>query len=91
MKRFFDAFVELVFWIAVFASPFLLSVAIGAIIYFTHEKLLWLSIVIFLMGIIAGVFFAERIRKKYGCARYIARIIGTSDVPDEINDNNKIG
>lgn len=76
MKKIFEILIEVIYWIAIFASPVLLSLFIGIVICINNEKLLWLSICICSIGIIFGIFLAERIRKKYGCARYIARILG---------------
>jgi hypothetical protein len=74
MKKVFDMLTELIFWIAIFASPFLLSVAIGTLICISNESLLWLSIIIVTIGFFAGLFLAERIRKKYGCSNYMSKI-----------------
>jgi hypothetical protein len=94
MKKVFEVFVEIIYWIAIFASPFLLSLAIGVGIYFSNEKLLWLSIVIVSIGFLLGIYFAERVRRKVGCARFIARILATPDYwpdeyPKEIDARNK--
>ena len=74
MKKAFDLFIELIFWIAIFASPFLVCVAIATIIYSSNESLWWLSIIIAAIGIAAGIFVAEKVRKKYGCENFISKI-----------------
>ena len=74
MKKAVDTFIEFIFWIAIFASPFLFCALIGLIIYSSNENLLWLSIIISATGFISGTFLAENIRKKYGCANYISKI-----------------
>jgi hypothetical protein len=74
MKKAFDIFVESIFWMAIFASPFLLSVAIGIIIYISNKNLLWILIAISLIGFFAGIFLAEKIRKKCGCTNYMSKI-----------------
>ena len=74
MKKVFDILTELIFWIAVFASPFLLGVVIGTLIYIPNESLLWLSIIIVAIGFFTGLFIAEKIRKKYGCSNYMSKI-----------------
>ncbi len=68
MKKVFDILTELIFWIAIFASSFLLGVGIGTLIYISDESLSWLSIIIVAIGFLTGLFFAERIRKKYDCS-----------------------
>ena len=74
MKKVFDLLIESIFWLAIFASPFLVSFAIGTIIYISNESLLWLSIAILVIGFIAGIFFAEKIRRKHGCENYISKL-----------------
>ena len=32
------------------------------------------------VGLILGIVIAERIRRKYGCSRYLSRIISTPDI-----------
>ena len=84
MNKLFSFFIELVFWIAIFLSPTLISGAIAFIIYINNNNLYWLSIAIGILGVSGGVLFAERIRIKYGCSRYISRILATPDIwPDE--------
>jgi len=74
MKKVFNAFIEFVFWLAIFASPFLACFAIAAIIYASHENLKLISIAIIIIGFISGILLAEKIRKKYGCSNYISKI-----------------
>ena len=79
MRRLFDIFVELIFWLAIFASPLLLAIAIGLIIYISHEELWWLAILICSIGFVIGIFAAERIRRKYGCAAYLGSLFSSKD------------
>jgi hypothetical protein len=32
------------------------------------------------LGVIIGIIFAERVRRKYGCTQYMPRLISTSDI-----------
>ena len=74
MRKVFDIFVEFIFWIAIFASPFLLSIAIGLFVYIHNKNLLWVLFLISSIGFITGVFIAEKIRRKYGCTIYMSKI-----------------
>jgi len=70
--------------VAIFASPFLIGAIIGVSIYIANQNLLWLSVTIVSIAAVIGIVFAERIRKKYGCSRYMSKIIATPDIwPDE--------
>ena len=55
MRRLFDIFVELIFWLAIFASPLVFAAAIGLIIYISHEELKWLAILICSIGFLFGI------------------------------------
>jgi len=74
MKKIFNTFVEFIFWVAIFGSPFLTCFAVATIIYSSHENLRFLSIAIIIIGFIGGILLAEKIRKKYGCSNYISKI-----------------
>jgi len=74
MRKVFKTFIELIFWLAIFASPFLLSLAIAAIVYFSNQKLFWLSIFISSTGFLMGIFIAEKIRRKQGCSNFISEL-----------------
>ena len=83
MQKIFHTIVELVYWLAIFLSPFLFGVVAALIIYIENTSLLWLSIVIGAVGTLVGIIFAERTRRKYGCASYMARILGSGNETKE--------
>lgn len=84
MQRVFHFIIEFFSWLSIFISPFLIGVLVGVFIYIANQSLLWLSIGIVIIAVVIGIVFAERIRKKYGCSRFMSRIIATPDIwPDE--------
>ncbi|MCB0716652.1 MAG: hypothetical protein KDC06_11650 [Chitinophagaceae bacterium] len=84
MQKIFHALIEVFYWVTIFLSPFIIGAGIGLVIYIKNENLSWLSIMIASIGAIIGGMVAERIRKKYGCSRYVGRILATPDIwPDE--------
>lgn len=80
MKKVFHVVLEVVSWIAIFLSPFLLFGAIASFVYFSDEKNSWLSITFLSVGSFLGIFWAERIRNRYGCTEYMGRILATPDL-----------
>jgi hypothetical protein len=80
MNRIFQGVIEIIFWIAILCSPLLIGIAIAFIIYISSPKLEWLSIAIVSLGFVTGILFAEKIRRKYGCTRYMSRLISTPDI-----------
>jgi hypothetical protein len=71
---------ELYYWLRIFLSPFILLNALGIYIYWSNEKLWWLSILIGLLGCVLGLYFAERIRKRLGTSQFMSEIHHTDDV-----------
>ena len=80
--------VEVGFWLRVFASPFLLFGVGAGLVAIYDEKLKGLSIFILILGGIAGIVFAEYVRRKYGCSNYFSRLISIPDI-EETTDNSE--
>jgi uncharacterized membrane protein YfcA len=80
MSRILAFFIESIFWLQIFLCPVIISAGIGFLIISNWQDLLPLAAFILLIGIVAGILIAERIRKKYGCSRYLSRIISTPDI-----------
>jgi hypothetical protein len=79
--RIFDIAIEMIYWVLIAASPFLFSCLIAGIIFFADQGLVWLSMLIVAIGLILG---------KYGCARYVAKILATPDIwPDDLPEESK--
>jgi positive regulator of sigma E activity len=80
MNKIFFGVIEIIFWIAIFLSPLLIGIAIAFIIFLNATKLEWLSIIFISLGFVTGIIFAERVRRKYGCTRYMSRLLATPDI-----------
>jgi hypothetical protein len=80
MNKTFHGVIEIIFWVAIFCSPLLVGIAIAFVIYINSPKLEWLSIIIVSLGFVIGIVFAERVRRKYGCTRFMSRLIATPDI-----------
>lgn len=92
MQRVLKFLTESVFWIQVFISPFILFSIVGVVVYVYQPKLLWLSALLLLLGIVVGIIWAERVRKRAGTSRYIGRIRETPDIwPTDYSNNTKEG
>ena len=91
MRRVFEFFIESIFWLQIFLCPLLAGFGAAFLVYNYRPALLPLSIFFVLTGFVFGIVLAERIRKKYGCSRYLSRIFATPDiwpVDDEPLDKN---
>jgi hypothetical protein len=80
MNKIFHCIIEIIFWVAVFSSPLLIGIAIAFVIDISSQKLVWLSIIIVSLGFVLGIVFAELVRRKYGCTRFMSRLIATPDI-----------
>lgn len=87
-KSLFDLFTELVGWLQVFASPFLIGLLIGAIIYFTKPNSLRFIIAISIVtaGLITGIVWATMVWKKRGTIHFMSKTMATP----ELNKNEDL-
>lgn len=84
MNKLFEITIEIIFWFLIFLSPVIATILLSAIIYFYVWSNPIFTIVIMALGIITGIWWAERIRRKFGCTRYMGKILATPDIgPDE--------
>jgi hypothetical protein len=58
----------------------MIGAAVAFIIYINEPNLQWLSITIIGLGFVMGLVFAERVRRKYGCTKFMSRLISTPDL-----------
>ena len=74
MSKLTAAFVEAVYWFLIFLSPTIVAVIISAFIYFSNTDNYIIALAVLGIGVISGIFLAERIRRKYGCSNFMGRI-----------------
>lgn len=77
--------IEFIFWIQIFLAPVILFAIIAFFIFVSNEEYFILSIIILLAGCALGIWCAEWIRKKYGCSKYIGRLLGTPELENKKN------
>jgi hypothetical protein len=80
--NFIEKIVFFLGWIRIVCSPLLLSVIIGYCLYQKYDgtKGIVLGITTVALGLIAGVIWAERVRKKYGSMNYLGKINGSPEL-----------
>ena len=80
-----EKLVNILGWLQIFISPVLISIIIGVVVYFSFDKSLLgliFGISILILGIIVGIFFAERVRKRIGIDYFNAQIMATPDIKE---------
>jgi len=83
--KLFEWLVRLIFWLQAFIAPLLLFGVIAIIIYVKTERGL-IPILTIGVGILAGIFFAEYVRRKYGLENFFGRIYRSNDLGNKTNE-----
>lgn len=76
----FMFFINLLYWISLFLVPVVLLGGIGLWLFIQSNENLIFSIFMLFFSIVAGVLFAEYIRKKYGLDNFFGRTLATPDI-----------
>lgn len=79
--RIFELIMESIGWLQIVASPLLMGLIVGAIIYFpnpTATKLV-LGIIVATLGLVIGVIWAIKQWKGKGTTWFMARIMATPE------------
>lgn len=88
-KNYFEIFTEIIGWIQIFLSPFLVGIIIGSIIYLIHQSILTTIIGLFfvLLGLFFGIILANRkYRSKEGTIHFLSRTMASPEL-DKNNEN----
>jgi hypothetical protein len=78
--KFFEFFVNAIFWFWAFIAPILAFGLIGLWIYSKSEKNLPILIILLILGAIVGVIVAEKIRRKVGLSHFFSRTMASPDL-----------
>jgi hypothetical protein len=82
--RLFEFLSELVGWLQIVASPFLIGAAVGAVIYFTDPTALRLGIGIAVaaVGLVIGIIWATITWRRRGTMSFLSRTMATPELDD---------
>ena len=86
MKKILSPIIEAIAWLQLFICPIIIGGLIALFIYSKEQRLLWLAVTVMLVAFVAGILFAERTRKKYGCSRFLSKILSTDDQQEDIGN-----
>ena len=75
-----------IFWLWAFIVPAGILAFLGWIIYQNKPENLPYFILSIILGVAAGIYFAESIRKKYGLVHFFSRINASSELDDNPNE-----
>lgn len=89
MKNFFELITESIGWLQIVASPFLIGIIIGALIYFPNPSsiTLILGIIVAILGLFLGIMWANKEWKGKGTIWFMSRVMATPELdnPDAQN------
>ncbi|HUM46882.1 MAG TPA: hypothetical protein PLD84_08140 [Chitinophagales bacterium] len=91
MFKFLKFFIEVAGWIQIVASPFLIGLCIGALLYFFKPEIstLIISISVSTLGLIIGIVWATNIWIKNGTTWTSLTKISAPSVSEEMQDTNR--
>ena len=75
-------FIEILYWLLIALCPIIATSIISSFIWNLSESLLW-CIIMEGCGILAGIYLAEYIRKKYDCSNFYSKLMNTSDLDEK--------
>lgn len=87
----FEFITELIGWLQIIASPLLIGLAIGAIIYFPNPSMtrLVLGIMVATIGLVVGIIWATKKWKGKGTIFFLSRIMATPELDNPDEEINK--
>ena len=82
-----EFWVEIIFWLRAFAVPFLLFGVSAFVVFFSGKDLISSAISLLVLGTVAGIIYAEYIRRKYGCSNYFTKMDKNPNIRMEKESN----
>ena len=83
MQRFLELLVEIFSWLSIVASPTLIGLILGALFYLKCKNTfigILGGILIATIGLILGIIWANKMKKKYGATNFMAGINATTEL-----------
>lgn len=87
-RNIFEETTEIIGWIQIFLSPFLISLVLAIIIYFSFDSefAIIFSIIILIIGTLIGFRLAHKIyHSKEGTIHFVSKIDATPELDEEEN------
>ena len=87
--KIFMFFINAIYWLWLVIVPTSVLGLVGFVLYQKDKENLPYSILLTLIGLVLGVRWAERVRKKHGLSFYFAQVMATPDL-DKKNEDDEV-
>ncbi|WDF47550.1 hypothetical protein PQ459_03460 [Chryseobacterium sp. KACC 21268] len=88
----FEETTEIVGWLQIFLSPFIISLILATVIYVAFDSIfsIILSVLILIIGIVIGIKLANKIyNSKDGTMHFVSRVSASPELDEEDKDIKK--
>lgn len=71
------ALVDILIWLRVFISPFLVFIGLGFFVWFALKKTMTADIicaVIVVIGLVTSVLITKRVKRRFGLSHFVSRV-----------------
>lgn len=90
MFKLISILIEAVYWLMLFLCPVIVLGIAAFVVYLKYNNTA-VAIIIGTIGTILGIWFAERIRRKYGTSNFYGRLLRTPELENkESGDGSEI-
>lgn len=88
MIKLLKSITQAIGWLQIAASPMLIGIFIGALVYYSNPSNtnLIIGISVAILGIIFGIFWATKISKTKGSIEFMSKIIATPELDKKENE-----
>lgn len=89
MNRLFEYIIESINWLRIVASPTILGLIVGGVVYLNYQNETGTIIggIIAIVGLILGIIWATRVWKTIGTTQFFSGINPPPDLDKQKNDN----
>lgn len=87
-KSLFERIIDAISWLKIVASPTLFGIAVGFLlkIYFKNDLGDFLFGFFVIAGIVLGIYWANKVSKKYGATDFISKVDASPDIDEYVKD-----
>lgn len=82
-KSFFETIIDAISWLKIVASPTILGIGFACQYYLKSNFLFGFFVI---AGIVLGIYWANKVSKKYGATNFISKVDASPDIDESVKD-----